>query len=183
MPTLFTHALVGASVTTIRDSSIKPAKLIIVAAMLAVLPDIDVLGFRHGIPYSDMFGHRGITHSLSFAVVLSLVVALVLFSEVRRFSPTFWRLSLLLFLATASHGLLDSFTNAGLGVGFLIPFDDARFFAPWRPLSASPLSISRFFSDSGDSILLNEFRWVGAPLLVFVTLALIIRRLLIKDRD
>lgn len=183
MPTLFTHALVGASLATLRDRSIRPAKLIIITAILAVLPDIDVIGFRNGIAYSDMLGHRGLTHSLPFAAALSLIVALAFFPQARKSLPTFSRLYLLLFLATASHGILDSFTNAGLGVGFFIPFDETRFFAPWRPLTASPLSIARFFGESGNAILLNEFRWIGVPVLVFTTCALLLRRYLTKTGD
>ena len=183
MPTLFTHALVGATVATLRDHSIKPTKLLVIAAVLAVLPDIDVIGFRNGIAYSSMLGHRGLTHSLPFAAGLSLFVTLAFFPEVRGSFSAAVRLFLLLFLATASHGVLDSFTDAGLGVGFLIPFDDTRYFAPWRPLTASPLSISRFFGTSGGAILMNEFRWVGIPLIVFAVSALLVRRKLQRARD
>lgn len=181
MPTLITHALVGASITTLRQHSISPAKFLVVAALLAILPDIDVLGFRYGIPYSDMLGHRGLTHSLSFAGAIGVLSALVIFPEVQRFSRPFWWLSSLLFIATASHGILDAFTNAGLGIGFLIPFDDTRYFAPWRPLTASPLSISRFLSGSSTPILMNEFRWIGIPLIVVVTVMLLLRRYIVKD--
>lgn len=183
MPTLFTHALVGSSVATLRDRSIKPIKLMTVAAILAVLPDIDVIGFRNGIAYSSMLGHRGLTHSLPFAAGLSFLVTLAIFPEARKSFQASGRLFLLLFLATASHGILDSFTNAGLGVGFFIPFDETRYFAPWRPLTASPLSISRFFSGSGGSILINEFRWVGIPMLIFIAGALLVRRQLAKAGD
>jgi len=34
-----------------------------------MLPDIDVIGFSFGIQYGDMFGHRGLTHSLCFALL------------------------------------------------------------------------------------------------------------------
>ena len=180
MSTVITHALVGAAVTTLRQHSISPVKFLVVAAFLAVLPDIDVLGFRYGISYSDMYGHRGLTHSLPFAMIVGVLVSLGVFPEVRRFSKRFWYLALLLFIATATHGCLDAFTNAGLGVGFFIPFDNTRFFAPWRPLTASPLSISRFFSGSGTSILLNEMRWVGVPLVIFAIVVLLLRRALGK---
>ena len=178
MPTVITHAVVGATITVLRQPSIPPLKFALVAATLAILPDIDVLGFRSGIAYSDMLGHRGITHSLPFAVLLGAVVALVGFREVRPFSTQFWTLTGLLFVATASHGVLDSMTNAGLGVGFFIPFDNERYFAPWRPLTASPLSISRFFNGSGASILTNELRFVGPPVAVFALVGIAARRML-----
>src|SRR5215831_7502105 len=59
-----------------------------------------------------------------------------------------------LFLATASHGVLDAMTNGGLGVAFFSPFDTTRYFLPWRPIRVSP---SRFGSSLASSaILLRE---------------------------
>jgi len=176
VPTLLTHAVVGASVAVLRRSSVKPAKLAIVAALLAVLPDIDVIGFRFGIAYGDMLGHRGFTHSLVFAAIAGVLAALALFPEVKRGSRDSWYLACLLAVATASHGLLDAFTDAGLGIGFFIPFDDSRYFAPWRPLAASPLSIVHFFEGRGLSILLNELKWIGLPLGAFVGCVLLVRK-------
>jgi inner membrane protein len=74
----------------------------------------------------------------------------------------------LTFAAVASHGVLDTFTDAGHGVGLFIPFDNGRYFAPWRPILTSPLSISRFLSERGLAILQNEACWVGVPALAFV---------------
>ena len=181
MPTAITHALVGASMSILRERSVSPIKLLLIASALAVMPDIDVLGYRSGIPYSDMLGHRGLTHSLPFAAGIALLVALVAFPEVPRFSKHYWYLALLLFVATASHGILDAFTDAGLGVGFFIPFDETRYFAPWRPLTTSPLSVMSFFSKSGGAILINELKWIGIPIVVFVMVSILVRRMLRKD--
>ena len=177
MPTVITHALVGASTLMFRPKQVSPLKFAVVASVLAVLPDIDVVGFRNGIAYSDILGHRGLTHSLPFAAIVSFAVALLFFRNVPRFSGAFWGVTVLLFIATASHGLLDALTNAGLGVGLFLPFDETRYFAPWRPLTASPLSISRFFSDSGTRIMLNEIRWVWAPVGVITIIVTFVRRL------
>ena len=81
----------------------------------------------------------------------------------------------LAFLATISHGALDAFTDAGLGVGFLIPFDDMRYFAPWRPLATSPLSVSAFFDGPALRILANEFVWVGMPLICVLGVGMLAR--------
>lgn len=178
MPTVITHALVGASTLVFKPKLVSPLKVAVVASVLAIFPDIDVVGFRNGIAYSDMLGHRGLTHSLPFAAMLSFVVVLLFFRHVPRFSAAFWGVAVLLFVATASHGLLDAFTDAGLGVGLLLPFDETRYFAPWRPLTASPLSISRFFSDSGAEIMLNEIRWVWAPVAAIVIVTAFVRRVL-----
>jgi hypothetical protein len=40
----------------------------------SILPDADVIGFTLGIPYNSVWGHRGLSHSLCFALVLSLGV-------------------------------------------------------------------------------------------------------------
>jgi inner membrane protein len=42
-------------------------RLCLVGAVCAALPDIDVIGFRFGIDYGALLGHRGFTHSLAFA--------------------------------------------------------------------------------------------------------------------
>ena len=67
--------------------------------------------------------------------------------------------------ATASHGFLDAFTDAGLGVGFFIPISDVRVFFPWHPLATSPIGIDAFFSGPALTILWNEMLWVGLPVL------------------
>lgn len=37
-------------------------------------PDLDVVGNWMGIPYEHMLGHRGLTHSLPFAAIMSALV-------------------------------------------------------------------------------------------------------------
>jgi inner membrane protein len=61
--------------------------------LCSILPDIDSIGFHLGIPYSSFWGHRGITHSLTFAAILAVCVAVGFSSALRRR----WILALLLF--------------------------------------------------------------------------------------
>ncbi len=49
-----------------------------------------------------------------------------------------------IFVATASHGLLDMFTNGGLGVALFWPFTDARYFFPVRMIDVSPIGFVVF---------------------------------------
>jgi inner membrane protein len=114
---------------------------------------------------------------------MGITVPFVAFRNIMRFTQTWWLLAALVFLATISHGILDAFTNGGLGVGFLIPFDDTRYFAPWRPIAVSPLSISAFFDGSGWRILANEGFWVGLPVGAFVAACLLIRMWLRRRRS
>ena len=44
-------------------------KLIAWWSALSMLPDADVIGFSFGVRYGDPWGHRGATHSLTFAFV------------------------------------------------------------------------------------------------------------------
>jgi inner membrane protein len=73
------------------------------------------------------------------------------------------RLLLFLFLATASHGVLDAMTTGGLGVAFFAPFDAGRYFLPWRPIEVSPLGVGRFLGARGVRVLASEALWVWLP--------------------
>ena len=106
-------------------------------AALSFLPDADVIGFGFGVRYEDEWGHRGATHSLAFA--LAVGVALGLLAPLVRRSAV--RTGVMTTLVLASHSLLDTFTDGGLGCALLWPFDDTRYFAPWRPLPVSPIGL------------------------------------------
>src|SRR5215208_292058 len=96
---------------------------------LSLLPDADVVGFALGVSYGDPWGHRGATHSLA-AAVAGGVAAAVAARVARR--PAI-RTAVVATLVLASHGLLDSLTDGGLGAALLWPFDLTRYFAPWQP--------------------------------------------------
>jgi inner membrane protein len=51
----------------------------------------------------------------------------------------FWPLFGLFFLVTASHGVLDAFTNGGFGIPFLWPFTDHRW-GPYGPINVSDIA-------------------------------------------
>jgi len=129
----------------------------------SILPDADAVGYFIGIPYGHLLGHRGLTHSLSFALVLSLVVVASCFGNVPARSARWWLLAAHFFLVTASHGILDAMTNGGLGIAFFAPFDDTRYFLPWRPVNVSPLEPQLFFSWYGVHVLISELVWIWAP--------------------
>jgi len=147
----------------------------IAGALCAMSPDVDVLGFPFGVRYGDFWGHRGFTHSLLIAAVLASIVALAL-ARTSSLGIGRWPLFAYLFIATASHGVLDAMTNGGLGVAFFSPFDNNRYFLPWRPIRVSPVGVSRFFSPRGLSVLQNEFLWIWIPSIVFAILVLAVKR-------
>jgi inner membrane protein len=180
MPSAITHAFVGGAISTLAPRRFRVLKLGIVLAVAAALPDLDVLAFRFGIPYSHPLGHRGFSHSLSFALLLAVTLWAFLTRGTSRLSRSSGALFLVVFLACASHGFLDAFTDAGLGVGFFIPFSNARYFFPWRPVVTSPLSIERFFSAEGAAVLRSEALWVWAPIGALAALAALVRRLVVR---
>ncbi len=122
---------------------------------------------------ASAFSHA--VHSLIFAFLLSGIATLLLF---QRASIVIKRMSLLayLFLATASHGVLDAMTNGGLGVAFFSPLNNNRYSLPWRPIRVSPISITRFFSAHGYAVLQSELLWIWVPAILFAALVLILRR-------
>lgn len=172
MPTVFTHAAVGAGLVAVAPLAHRPPILYVAAAGVAVLPDVDVVAYVAGVPWGSMWAHRGISHSLPAAAVVGAVAALGLAGRVR--AP--WAaLAACLALATASHGVLDAFTSGGSGIAFLAPFDDTRYFFPWRPVEVSPIGRG-FFSARGLRVLDSELRWICLPLAVVVVLARLGRR-------
>ena len=116
---------------------------------LSFLPDADVVAFALGIPYAAPLGHRGAAHSLAFAAGCALLLAVAV-PRLRRLD-----LVLLVFAVMASHGALDALTNGGLGIAFLWPFSNERFFAPWRPIPVAPIG-ARLFSTWGLQVILVE---------------------------
>lgn len=156
MPSLG-HVAVGLAVAR-RGRPTLPWRSALFFASLALLPDLDVLGFWFGVPYGDPFGHRGASHSLAAALLVAVVVAG--FAKGQR-SLTF----ACALLAVGSHGLLDTLTNGGLGVALLWPFTNARYFAPWRPIPVAPLGLG-MLSARGLHVLAAELA-IFSPFLVF----------------
>lgn len=182
MASAFSHAVAALSIGTCFFYPRVPKRVWVFAAVCSAIPDLDVIGFRLGIPYGDFWGHRGFTHSLVFAALLAGVTMIFGF---RRSVPELGRLPLLLylFLATASHGVLDAMTNGGLGVAFFSPFDTSRYFLPWRPIQVSPLSFGRFFGSRGYLILQNELLWIWLPAGLFAVLVLTLRHQRVRQTE
>ena len=167
MPTVLTHPVVPLAIAVGLGRGTISKPLLAAGVVASMLPDLDVLAFHFGLAYSDPWSHRGFSHSLFFALMLAAVGAAFARSLASTPNKTFW----FLLVATASHGILDTFTNGGLGIALLWPFSDARFFAPLRPIEVSPLGLSRFLSARGLDVLWSEFRWIWLPCLGATALA------------
>jgi inner membrane protein len=78
MASAFSRAVAALSIGTCFYRPQIPKCVWVAGAVCSVLPDIDAVGFRFGIHYGDFWGHRGFTHSLVFAALLSGVAAMML---------------------------------------------------------------------------------------------------------
>jgi inner membrane protein len=175
MASVFSHAVAALGIGACFYRPRVPKRVWVIGTLCSVIPDVDVIGFGFGVPYGDFWGHRGLTHSLLFAALLATACVLAAFRTggVPGLSPfSFW---LYFFLATASHGLLDAMTDGGLGVAFFSPFNNRRYFLPWRPIHVSPIGVTRFFSHRGLSVWQSELLWIWLPTAVLVALALLVR--------
>ena len=155
MPSSLSHAMAAVAIGAAMAPKTPWRPLVITGAVCAMVPDLDALPrLFGGHDIAALGGHRGFTHSITFAVLGGLVVA------------PWWkdgrgRVFAYIFLATLSHGVLDAFSNFGrsAGVAFLMPFAATRFSAPWQPIRSE----------------LTEFVWCLAPLTCLAWLALRIR--------
>lgn len=191
MPTIFSHAVVAVAVGTtyvalqsevVRSGSLDvvrhvPTRFWVFTVICALLPDMDVIGHFLGVPYRSMWGHRGFSHSLTFAVALAVLVAGVGFPKAAGFSLGWWSLVLYFFAVTASHSALDAMTNGGLGIAFFAPFDDTRYFFRWRPIEVSPIGIRAFFTGGRSlDVIMSELRWLWVPVSVWLLGLIMFRR-------
>jgi inner membrane protein len=166
MPTIISHpAILAAFYPAFRKYQL-PFSNWFVAAICSIFPDVDVIGFQFGIRYGDLLGHRGLTHSILFSLVFSAVVTFIVHEKQ---NSSVYATFLLFFLCTLSHGILDAFTDGGLGIAFFSPFSNTRYFFPWRPLEVSPIGISGFLSGPALSVLVSEIKFIWIPcILIFL---------------
>ncbi|MGY6276583.1 metal-dependent hydrolase [Methylomonas sp. MgM2] len=173
MPTILTHPAVPLALRLGLGRKAVPKRLLIAGVVASIVPDFDVAAFRLGIPYAAEWGHRGVSHSLAFALLLAVIGACLARPLRTASKRAFW----FLFISTASHGVLDAFTNGGLGIAFLWPISPERFFMPWHPIEVAPLGIARFLSQRGIEVMRSELVWIWVPCLGLALLVLVVRRL------
>ena len=162
MPTVFSHIAAPLALRLGLGKQTVSSRLLTAGLLASVLPDLDVLAFRLGIPYADSFGHRGASHSLALAVLMGLYASLA----ARHLHSTRGLAFVFVAISAASHGVLDMLTNGGHGVALWWPASSERFFLPWQVIEASPLSIRRVFGPKGAEVLLSELLWVWLPCLL-----------------
>lgn len=169
MPTIMSHAIVPIAAAVIMnavhrryskfDTPLISKPIIFTAMALAMLPDADVIGFAFGIEYAHSWGHRGASHAIFFAAIIAGLITAIM-------RPVRWKIIFaFLWFSMASHGILDAFTNGGLGPALYWPFSDVRIFAPFNPIIVSPIGLN-FFSERGLVTLYSELQWIVLPLII-----------------
>lgn len=161
MASCFSHPAVPLAIACWAPSLRRPS-LLIAASLLSAAPDLDAIGYFAGIPYEHACGHRGLTHSLLFALIVGVAVAP---RFAARTGVPWRRIAAFFTAAMASHGLVDMATDGGLGIALLWPFADWRLFWPWQPIVVAPLGIRAFFSAWGLQVLASEAIWLWLPAL------------------
>ncbi len=183
MASAFSHAIAAIGLGKVfkpvgnRTSSVIDWKFWLVGAFCAVIPDADAIGFKLGVAYDSLWGHRGITHSLFFALLLALLVMATLYRNYKAGEFKWWIYLCFFFVCTASHPVLDAMTTGGLGVAFFAPFNNTRYFFPIRPIAVSPIGVSQFFSAWGLRVIKSELLWVWLPSAVVFLVAAGIKKL------
>jgi len=175
MASAFGHAALVLGGHKLFASKTMTRTVLLLGITSAVLPDLDVF-FHHFTGSShfayDYFGHRGITHSIFYAILWAASLVAIF----HRKSKDNLTIGIFYFLCTISHGVLDAMTTGGDGIGFLLPFSTERFFTPFRLIQVSPIGISRFFSEWGVRVLKSEFIYIGIPSILFYFTGLILNK-------
>ena len=167
MPTIITHAVVASFAGRVFAEKQMPFHFWLIAIICSIVPDADVIGFHFGVKYSDFLGHRGFFHSIFFAFIFSTFIVLIFFRDYKVLSTSWWKYVLFFFIVGASHGILDAFTDGGLGIALLSPFNNTRYFFPWTPIKVSPIGLQAFLSEWGFRVMICEITYIWIPLLLF----------------
>ena len=132
-------------------------KFYVLAALVSLLPDLDVVIFILFRPL-NMTPHRGASHSLLFAAFSAMLVT---FLCARFFSLTRLRLFSCVFAAYCSHLILDYLMGSGPEILFFWPFSDLGYLSPVQvvPTAFYGLSVNGF-----RDIILSRATYIGVAL-------------------
>lgn len=157
MCTDWTHAFAGVAIARLATGRKMPWLYWGLAAFLPVIPDFDVFSI-HAYDNSPL-AHRGLTHSLFFALALGLLAAALTF---RKFIVPLLDLWGVFFVVTASHGILDALNRHTAGVALFWPFSSARY-GPWGPIPVPDIAFQLPDPRTSQAVR-GELLWVWLPL-------------------
>jgi inner membrane protein len=143
----------------------------LLSVVCAISPDFEkviakLLDRLLAFTLAPIWSERGVSHSLFFAVLLSLLVTFLVVR--RRWSSEQWyTVSLVTFFVTASHGLIDVFVGTN-GVALLAPLSTTRYL---HPMAAIPsIRFWQHFTVALGPVLLAEVLWIWIPIGIFFVL-------------
>jgi inner membrane protein len=119
-----TQAVLGAAVGEAILGKKIGSRAAVLGAIIATIPDLDVLLIPFFNEFQKISVHRGYSHSILFCVLGALLFGFVLTRVKWTKEIAFWRLALFVFLALFTHVLLDAFTT--YGTQLFLPFTDWR---------------------------------------------------------
>jgi inner membrane protein len=165
-----THICLGACIGEIALGKKLGKKALLWGALAQSLPDIDIVASLFVSPDKDLLIHRGITHSLVFAVIVGLLIAL-LAGRVHRKSLLPPGLLAIFFVSQiALHDLLD--TCNSYGTGLLEPFNHTRFSINLLyvadPLFTIGLFIATIFLAFKNTSNPNRKKWAAGAIILSV---------------
>lgn len=148
--TLIGHAVLGATAYGALRPHAKASRwglsrraLLLLCLILPMLPDADA-AMHVWVKYGHDLGHRGITHSLLFALIFALGLAWLLqrLGRAERSRQALGRMTLAFFLLMASHALTDAMTTGGKAPSLLWPVKSEGVWLPKRFIPVSPMGQS-----------------------------------------
>ncbi|QCK14146.1 metal-dependent hydrolase [Mangrovivirga cuniculi] len=125
-----TQALLGATVGEAVLGNKIGRKASVLGIIGGTLPDLDVLVQSSMSTVEGVLFHRGPSHSITFALITSLLFGWIALKLQKRTSISYQNWFLFFFLVIFTHPLLDAFTNYGTEI--LWPFLDAR--VAWKTI-------------------------------------------------
>ena len=144
MSLTITHAIVPLAAFVAFGPRPLPTKLMGVAMVAAMVPDLDFLmGPLFGVTRESIYSHRGFSHSLFFAIGFGAFAA----AWYRQLGVRPLTAFVVCATAMASHGVVDMMTDSGKPVAYLWPLTSSRMFADWRPLPGSSLQQLSFLEE------------------------------------
>jgi inner membrane protein len=166
--TSYSHAVVGLAIAPLYRPGRRAWLYWTLCAVLPVIPDFDVFS---GYAYGSLWGHRGVTHSLLFALWFAFLIASLTF---RVLQANLWILTLIFFAAMGSHGLLDACTRGGGNIPLFWPVND-DWFGNWGPIPVSDMAFE-LPNPSRSRAFRSELFWVWLPAAIWMAGVLTCRR-------
>lgn len=171
MASLFAHAVVPAVLSrafVLPDGYAR--RVAIAGAICGSIPDLDVVTYALEIRANEPLGHRGLFHSLPFALLVALVATAIVCRKLDKRSPAVRSIFVFLLASTAAHGLLDAVTQGEVGVALFAPFSDARLSSPVKLLAACPVGLTEYLGYFGLLSIANELLYAVIPVVLAVSI-------------